>query len=339
MVLLTDAIDAYLLYIKHQQKVARSTYLCYASWLHHLQKWLVTTGYGDAPDATVFNAQTLTRYLVYLSAERKHRPRTLHGAFLPIRGLAKMLCTNGTIASNPMDGITLPKKDAAIRLLLTDQDIEAMLDGCRRQRNPKTVAMASAVMHLLVFGGLRSGELLNLRLGDVSIERDSEHPAGKTRIFVACGKGSKSRTVFAATCVLQAVQHWLTFRPTDCTHNYLFSTDRVRPMQRRGFDTLWDSVVAAAGMQSNKAAMPHACRHWRACDLLKSGADLKSIQAFTGHASLQALAAYLHIEEERCRNLAYLTQLPSGQPKPEPKEPQAIQPRPAQRIRRSLRLR
>lgn len=239
---LSQSIDAYLLYIKHEQKVARSTYLCYASWLHHLQRWLTATGYGDDPDFDVFNTATLRRYMYYLSSERKHRPRTLRGAFLPIKGLAKLLCTNGTIEADPTSPLTMPKKDAAIRLLLTDTDIQALLDGCDRQRSSKLVALSRAVVSLLVYGGLRAGELMDLALGDVSRECDTDNPRGKTRIFVARGKGSKSRTLYAPLSVLAAVTEWLTFRPADCAHDHLFHTDRARLMQRRGFHTLWASI-------------------------------------------------------------------------------------------------
>jgi site-specific recombinase XerD len=74
---LHTAIEDYLLYIKHEQKVARSTYLTYASWLHHFHDWVVNNGYPE-PTLEPLSTPVLRRYLYSLS-EKGLRPRSIRG--------------------------------------------------------------------------------------------------------------------------------------------------------------------------------------------------------------------------------------------------------------------
>ncbi|HZO87750.1 MAG TPA: tyrosine-type recombinase/integrase [Chthonomonadaceae bacterium] len=304
---LSDVMNDYLASLKHEQGAARSTCNCYASWLHHFHRWLTLNGYGDDPDLDAFNTPVLRKFLYYLSGERKQRPRTIRGAFLPLKGLARFLLSNGVLVENPVASIQLPKKDAAVRLTVSDEEVRALLDGCEKQRNPKQVALARALFHVLIYGGLRRQELLDLRLGDVD--------AKEGRIYIRSGKGSKSRTIYVPAACIHAVQEWLTFRPKDCLHNFLFAFDRRRRLHGNGLMTIFEAVTAAAGLRGAPNVRPHALRHWRATDLLKSGADLRSIQAFLGHAALSVTQAYLHTDEERCRALADLSALQQPQAK------------------------
>jgi site-specific recombinase XerD len=70
-----------------------------------------------------FNALTLRQFYYYRREERNHHPRTVRGAFAPLRALGEFLVLHKAIAANPTLEITLPKKDAAERIVVTDAQV------------------------------------------------------------------------------------------------------------------------------------------------------------------------------------------------------------------------
>jgi len=50
----------------------------------------------------------------------------------------------------------------------------------------------------------------------------------------------------------------------------------------------------------DKRVSAHSFRHGCATDLLRAGADLRTVQAVLGHASISSTSHYLHTSHERC---------------------------------------
>lgn len=296
---LLDCMNDYHQFIKHEQGVAAQTAEGYISWLRYFHRWLLANGY-PTPTTEVLNTATLRRFLYHLSGDKHYRPRTVRGVFHPIKGMIRFLMTQGILDADPMATILMPKKDAAERLTITDTEIKTLLDACERQRNPKRVALCRAVLHVLIYAGVRRGELLDLKLDDLNFEEGS--------LLVRCGKGSKSRKVFVPKPCTDALKEWQAFRP-DNADGWLFPYDKGRRLHERGLKTLLDELCATAGMRNAANIKPHSIRHWRATDLLRSGADLVAIMSFLGHTNLKTTAIYLHTDEERVRNLANLSNL------------------------------
>src|SRR5438105_1162608 len=127
---LQDATADYIRYIRYERGLAQTTVEGYTSWLHHYEKWLKENGY-PCPLIDAFNVAVLRRYF-YALASRGIRPRTLRSAFHPLRGLGAFLIKTGVLAKNPAHDITLPQKDAAVRKLVSDEEVIKLLDGCDR---------------------------------------------------------------------------------------------------------------------------------------------------------------------------------------------------------------
>ena len=296
---LTTVTQDYLSAILAEQGLSKNTHKNYRAQLGHFCRWLVTKGYAE-PTTDCLTLPLFRQFLYHLSG-RGLRPRTVHSYFDPLDGLCAFLVANGLLTENPVKQVTLPKKDAAQRRTVSDDEVQALLDACERERNPRLVAMRRAVLCVLVYGGLRRMEVCDLRVGDVALKEKS--------LLIRCGKGSKSRRVFLPNEAVHALQEWLTLRWKNCKHDFLFVTDRGRRLGYRGLDSLLDTVKCAAGLASHTNIQPHALRHWRGTDLMKAGADLRSIQAFLGHSQLQTTALYLHTDEERLRDIRELSAL------------------------------
>ncbi len=327
---LADCITDYLNHIRHERNLAKSTCLHYQCWLRHFTDWLDANGYPDA-NLDAFSVPVLRRYQ-YHKAKAGARPRTIHSAFHAVKGLGEFLVTNGLLDVNPCKLLTMPKKDAAIRMVVTDADVAALFDATERQRTARQVALYRAVLCVLAYGGLRREEACSLHLTDVDLADKS--------LLVRSGKGSKSRRVFVCIEAVNALREWLAVREPDCTGDWLFMYDRARRVHHTGIANLIETLKATAGLKENEAIKPHGLRHWCLTNLMRNGANLKDVQQFAGHADLQTTARYLHSSEEQLRNISELTALrpTSAQPKDDGKIIRLPQRQPERERPRSRRI-
>ena len=133
----SQAIEAYIAYIKYQRRLSPNTVAGYQAWLRNFEKWLKENGYSE-PAVSDLTTPLLMRFCQSMS-ERQKRPRTIRSAFSPIQSLGTFLVEQGILSENPAPKVKLPKKDAAIRQLVTDQEVGRLLDACERQRVAKEI--------------------------------------------------------------------------------------------------------------------------------------------------------------------------------------------------------
>ena len=333
-------------YLNHIRTNAASPVTClhYQSWLRHFAEWLNASGYPDPAIEDVFNLATLRRYQ-YHKAKEGVKARTVHSAFYSLKGLGEFLVANGFLTENPCKQLTLPKKGAALRLEVTDEDVSALFAACERQPTERQVALYRAVVSVLCYGGLRRTECCDLRVSDINLSSKS--------ILVRSGKGDKSRKVFICKEGIDALRDWLTFRrreweevcdkqkkpkeEADFQAGWLFLYDRRRRIYHEGIHTLIEALKATAGLRGNEAVKPHGLRHWCATNMLRNGVNLKDVQQFLGHTDLATTAKYLHSSEQQLRSVAELTALRPQTP-PQPHR-ETTEPRTGQREPRGERLR
>lgn len=290
-----DAIRAYSDFLMLELHASKSTRLGYQAYLRRFSRFL-TERHGTAPQLAEVTTDDVRSYLYRLSREGL-RPRTLRGAIYPIRGLFGMAVERQYVSDNPAKAVKLPKKDAAVREAASDEELEQLLAGCERERDPQRRAMLKALLSVLIYGGLRRQEALDLQVGDIDVK--------KGQLLVRSGKGSKSRAIFPCQACLQAIHGWLAVRPKS-PHPYLFIVDRRRRLGEEGLRRLVEEAKSLADLRDHENIKPHAMRHAAATRLLRNGADLRSIQHFLGHSCLQTTAVYLHTDEQQLQRIAEL---------------------------------
>lgn len=139
--------------------------------------------------------------------------------------------------------------------------------------------------------GLRLEEGLHLQVGDIDSERMLVH--------VRRGKGAKDRFVPLPSRTLTVLrQHWATHRHPE----WLFpargrdghqAATADQPMTRSSVQKAMRRVVDE--LKFTKAISIHTLRHSYASHLLEAGVNLRLIQQYLGHSSLQTTMIYLHL--------------------------------------------
>lgn len=292
--LLTDAASQYLSHIRYELGYSDRTLLTYRSWLRHYARWVGDQGHAD-PTVAQISLPLLRRFLVYLTDTRKQKPKSIHSAFHPIRGLCTYLVEQGVLADDPSRNLKLPKKNPPARKMVTDEEVEMILDACDRLATPREVAMARAVFSVLAYAGLRRAELCDLKLDDFS--------AADASITVRHGKGGKRRKVYPNKACIDAVSEWLTARG-ECDHEWLWAYNRKWRMAYGALGSLFTRVKAIAGLRHARHIQPHSFRHGCATRLMLNGANLLDIKDHLGHANIETTARYLHSDEMSLRRLA-----------------------------------
>lgn len=165
-------------------------------------------------------------------------------------------------------------------------ETQALLASFRTDRD-------RAIAGLMLFSGLRSAEVLGLRVSDVDIAR------GWIRVI---GKGDKERSVPLDIDVAGLVQTYLLVERPDTESPTLFvvakGENRGGPLTPAGLRTVFRYHRARGGVP---AGHPHALRHTFGTALAEAGVDLAVLQALMGHDHVDSSAAYIHLAPAHVR--------------------------------------
>jgi integrase/recombinase XerD len=188
----------------------------------------------------------------------------------------RLFCTK--VLRNPALAADLPspKRPRALPGVLSVQEVARLFAALT---NPKHRLMAL----LLYSSGVRVGELVRLRAGDLDVDR--------RLIRVQRGKGAKDRYTLYSEAAADAVAHYRALYRPD---SYLFPGPRPdRPISARSVQKVIATAAARAGIA--KRVTPHTLRHSFATHLLEQGVDLRHIQELLGHASPATTQIYTHV--------------------------------------------
>lgn len=139
--------------------------------------------------------------------------------------------------------------------------------------------------------GLRLGEALNLRVGDID--------AGRAQVHVRAGKGRKDRFVVLPRLTLQCLRrHWRDHRHPQWVFPGRAPIDGVAigVMSRGSTQNAFSRVVSDCGI--GKKVSIHSLRHAYATHLIEVGLNLRGVQELLGHACPRTTVRYVHMTDK-----------------------------------------
>jgi len=164
-------------------------------------------------------------------------------------------------------------------------------------------------METFYSSGIRCGELVALDVYDINFEREV--------LTVRCGKGNKDRVVPIGTRA-DMDQKMGTRHSSESCHRIIspvvvrFKKRKTpRPQLRVKPDKKYLNAI-----NINYRGSCHLLRHTAATLMMETGADLRSLQQFLGHARLNTTQIYTHVSIKRLQEVHRKTHpaKPDGKP-------------------------
>jgi integrase/recombinase XerC len=213
--------------------------------------------------------------------------------FSALRTFYRFLAERKGLRRDPVRELQLPKIDKKLPLVLTRQQIEELLTAPTRMVKNRAAPVWMplrdiAIMELFYSSGLRLSELAALDVAAVDLYTES------VRVF---GKGRKERICPVGFPALEAISR---YRAAANVHAGPLFINKLR--KRISPRSIWLILKRYLRHTSIPISIsPHKLRHSFATHLLDRGADLRSVQALLGHASLSTTQIYTHVTVERLK--------------------------------------
>jgi site-specific recombinase XerD len=234
--------------------------------------------YKTAPDQ--LSEAQLRDYLLFLKNDKQFAASTLRLAYSGI----KFFYTR----TEPRDwqllkNLRIPKQKH-LPDVLSIGEVRRLIDAVRRPHY-------RAYLWTLYSLGLRRHEGLRLQVGDIDSQRMLVH--------VRCGKGNKDRYVPLPPKTLTVLrEHWVTHRNEvwlfpGQAHNRAQAAAATRPVTKSSVHIAFQQAVQE--LRFRKSIHLHTLRHSYATHLLEAGVNIRLIQKYLGHSSLQSTMIYLHL--------------------------------------------
>ncbi len=187
----------------------------------------------------------------------------------------------------------VPTPAKKVVVTLERNEIEALENVAETERD-------KLIVRVLANTGLRLGELLALRPGDL-IQND------RGWFLRVRGKGNKERLVpLRPPAVARRLRRYADRgRHPDAASDRIFltirrsrRTGRYEPLERRTVEQMMKGLAEKAGIDATRA-YPHALRHSFATWALRSGMNALMLQEVLGHADLTMISRnYSHVRAE-----------------------------------------
>ncbi|TMQ50674.1 MAG: tyrosine recombinase [Candidatus Eisenbacteria bacterium] len=209
-----------------------------------------------------------------------------------LRAFHEFLRRRGYADDNPALQIRPPRQSRPLPDVLAVAEVEALVQAPRGEE-PAAVR-DRAMLELAYAAGLRVSELVRLTLEEVDLDED----------LVRCfGKRSRERLVPFGGKAKAALVRYLDFARAhfirDRSERSLFLTRLGRRFTRMGYWKLLEGYRRAAGIE--RPISPHTLRHTCATHLLEGGCDLRVVQEFLGHRSIETTRIYTHLDRNYLR--------------------------------------
>lgn len=260
--------------------------------------------FGSVPLRAIRRSH-LEQWVKVMSA-RGLAPGTVTTRFNNVRSVFRAAVRDRLIASDPSDGVVLPRRrraEAALVLPTTEQ-VGALMAAADEPFRP--------MLALAAFAGLRVGEICGLQVGDIEflartlqVRRQVQRERGGG-VEVRAPKYGSEREVFVADELGELLSvHVRDHRPGDNPERWLFEGENGNPPHQNTVTYYWAQARAKASVGGIKM---HDMRHFYASGLIAAGCDVVTVQRALGHAkATTTLNTYAHLwptAEDRTRSAA-----------------------------------
>lgn len=239
------------------------------------------------PENKTYTYQKIMQYIEIIRYDRQ--PKTVARIVASLKKYYQYLIEIKIRKDNPARAIILrDAKSNPIQLqdLFTQKELQKLLEP-RQERYPFLAKRNQIIMSLLVHQALKSSELIQLKTSDIDLE--------KAQIHITATSQTNSRTLpLEASQILLLYEYINSYRTKLVTHrtqdNYLLLSKLGTPTTSDDIHYLLTTYPKAEFL--NKTITTITIRQSVITNLLAQNNDLRKVQYFAGHKSLDTTEKY-----------------------------------------------
>ena len=209
--------------------------------------------------------------------------RTINRKISSLRTYYKFLLKIGDIEVSPLVKHKVLKTAKKLQVPFSEKEIEDVLEILKGEDS--FIGLRNKlIVELFYSTGMRRGELVNLKLNDIS---DSQ------KTIKVLGKRNKERIIPLLPSALITIASYLGYRKDLSSVkdvDYLLLTEKGTKIYETLVYRVINNYFSKASEKVKKS--PHILRHSFATHLLNEGADIKSVKELLGHSSLASTQIY-----------------------------------------------
>ncbi len=270
----------------------------YRHYLKRFNQFLRKDREDYSPTLADLNLENIRKFRIYLARIKTRRDtflkkKTQGYHIIALRSFLSWLIKNNYNVVAP-DKIDLPKtEDRQVKFLSIDQ-LKKFLN--QPKISTKIGLRDKAILETLFSTGLRVSELVGLNRDEINL---------KTQEVGVIGKGQKARVVFLSDRAVEWLDRYLVARDDHYDPLFIRYSGKKDPsMDDEDVRLSARSVQRLVEKYRKKAKLPvkvtpHVLRHSFATDLLRQGADLRSVQELLGHKNIATTQIYTHVTDRQ----------------------------------------
>jgi site-specific recombinase XerD len=292
-------------YLEHLEIEKQSSPKTIINYHHYLKRFLEYCQSKEINSPDQINLELIRKYRLYLNRLKNQgqtlKKKTQNFHVIALRAFLKYL-SKRDIATLAPEKIELADEEERQITFLEPEELKRILEVPKI--NTKQGLRDRTILELLFSTGLRVSELVSLDRDQINLE---------TREFSVLGKGGKVRVVFISEEASQWLEKYLKARTDQDKALFIrFGRAKEVPVFRkdqpsilrltpRSIQRMINLAAKKAGL--SKTVTPHVLRHSFATDLLRGGADLRSVQQMLGHSSVTTTQIYTHVTDPHLKEI------------------------------------
>ena len=281
---ISEVFSENLLTERHASQATREIYsreiACFFSYLEsHNLNYLET------------DTQDIRDYLIANARERNLGPSTNSRVITALRLFYDFLNKEGLRKDDPTELIGKVRKPKYLPVTVNAEGVDEFLNAI--DTSDALGIRDKALFELIYSCGLRVSECCNIKMTDYY---------NRERRVTVTGKGDKQRMVPVGDYAAQALDNYITGPRNELLgkkkSRYMFISKQGRVITRQ---EVWVRLKYYAELCGLELKV-HTLRHSFATQLLKNGADLRSVQEFLGHSDIRTTEIYTHVNTDDLLN-------------------------------------
>ena len=293
---INDEISLFLDYLKNVKNRSESTIRSYSSDLREFSSVLSFRHSSSEVTRDDIESQ-YTQNLVQSGNSASSRSRKLSA----IRSFFKFCVSHGYVVDNPVEFVESPKLPKKKAKVMSEEQICSVIElaeskskGTKNHEFFRNFCLIS----VLFSTGIRRSELINIKLKDLSLSKNS---------MIVHGKGSKDRVVYFNEKTKNAIESYI-----NCCRNkficskkseYLFVSQRSEKMSVESVNLIVNKYFNEVGIKSDGFTV-HSTRKAFATMVYEKTGDIFAVQNLLGHSSPNTTIRYVGVNEEKKKQAA-----------------------------------